>query len=68
MSKIQTRIQLEKRHLDWLKKLELRGVDKGSVVALALDLLIPKLKNIATSDEVIISTLVKKTVEEKLLY
>lgn len=66
--KIQTRIQLNKDHLDWLKKMELRGIDKSSIVNLALSILRPQIHNINSSEDAIVEVLNKKQQENELEY
>lgn len=68
MSKIQTRINIEKSHLNWLMEMEKLGVNKSDVVNIALTILRPRLNNLRTTNERIVEVLLTKQPEENLPY
>jgi len=52
----------------WLTKMESKGINKSSLLNLAIDMLKPRLNNINTSESAIVETLLKKTDEEQIPY
>ena len=54
---IQVRHRISQFNLDKLNELESHGVDKSSVINLALGLLFPRMEPIGTTDERIIETI-----------
>jgi hypothetical protein len=66
MPKIQTRINLTDNHLRWLHEMESVGIDRSALIALALDILIPRLDNINTTHKSIISEALNRKAEYNL--
>ena len=61
---VQVRLQISQDHLNWLNHMESKGVDKTSVINIALDILRPRFENLDTTEELISETVRKKTFEE----
>jgi len=66
-SKILTRISLTPEHHKWLIGMELTGVDRNSLIAMALNILIPRTGNIKSTDCLIRSVACNQRMAENKL-
>ena len=60
---MQERILLTDENSNWLKKMSDKGINRSSVINLAIDILKPRLKNLGSSEDAI-----KTVIEEKKLF